>query len=251
MPIERAQQGPGVGDNPLKPLPPLLGAAPVDLGLLLAEAPLQPMALDQLLPGVRGLLQRRLQQLPRSLLQKLVGVLYGCRSENVRGINSLLLLWVYNAHLGCHLRQAVEHLPLQLMDDQPTPKVTQIRMRNLRKVHREPQRMLPAQVKLESINCLPITDIFVALKQQNPRHQRGRVRRAPVPVGIHLAEVLVPQKARAELVENPVYRIRLHLAGHLRRDVHQVPLILALAHHGPRLKAVKTAVLTTRRDEAA
>lgn len=151
----------------------------------------------------------------------------------MRRVDGLLLAGIDDVGFGRHLRQAIEHLTFQFMNDQPTAKVTQVRMRNLRKVHRKPQRMLPTQIKLESVDRLPVADIFMSLKQQDSCHQRGRMRRAAFPLGVHLGEVLVPKQARADFVENREHRVRINLAGHLRRNVHQVPLILTLAHHGP------------------
>jgi hypothetical protein len=49
------------------------------------------------------------------------------------------------------------------MHDQAAPKMAQVRMRNLREVHRQPQRVLPAQVKLKPLGCFPVAYIFVAL----------------------------------------------------------------------------------------
>jgi hypothetical protein len=133
------------------------------------------------------------------------------------------------------------------MDDQTTAKVTEVRVGNLREVHRKTQGMLPAQVELESIGCFLITDVRVALKQKNSRHHRRRMRRAPLPISIHLGEVLVAKQTWAELMKNPVCRTGLHLAGHLRRSVHQVPLILTFAHRGPGSSPVQEKIANSKR----
>jgi hypothetical protein len=64
------------------------------------------------------------------------------------------------------------------MDDQTAPKVTEVRMRDLWEVHRQPQRVPGAQVKLEPFGRFLVTYIRVSLKQKNPDHQRGRMRGA-------------------------------------------------------------------------
>jgi len=80
----------------------------------------------------------------------------------------------------------VEGITLLLMLDQPLPKVGQTARIEARKIRRQTECHLPAQVELQALHRLVVRHVVVKLQQQDAAHQRRWQARAPIGRVVHV-----------------------------------------------------------------
>lgn len=123
------------------------------------------------------------------------------------------------------LQEAIEGPAFKLVDDQPGPKVGQIRMGHPCVADRQAERVLPPLVKLQAADGLSIAYVLVALQKQDARQKRRRMERTTVLEIVHLGVVLVPQEMGPKMMNERVDGLPIDLLGHLARDVKEIPLV--------------------------